>query len=622
MSYNEYSSTRGYCNCNKPPILPDKTINLQRAVDNGNRLQGVVPTQSQLIQYDNGNVVWSDLVVPTLQQVLAQGNIATDKTIELDSSNNIITTIAHNKITIDNSIDTNELTATNQTFTDVSNNTTVLNATSITIDGIGIFSATSKDITIENGTNSIVISNGSGTKSLGIRINGNIICPEYAYFLTHTPSVIPTISSATPFKITFYNNGVDILDNFVQNPNLFTSSFKTTAIYDYSGYLVVGTEAGECFYWSGSAWNKFADFNGPITSFAKSTFNNYLYIGGSFTSQDYGTVFFCNNIAVCSSGWNCFAVTNSNTGALGLNGKVNCLTESYSYTNLLFVGGDFTSDGSVAFYRFAILDFNSALYNNPYFRSIDFSHGPSGGFDGPVNTISSYSNYVFIGGAFTTATAYPLGGSEVDNYPYGVLWQHDTAGNSSTTPAFLNIGGSTGISKEVTCSYFNPGNSRFCLGFNGLSATFNNYLEFFYSSPGTLLSSFSPSSEITSIYVNYDGTYSVYFADIDGNVYRNGVLFGDSSTRGNQAITLSSQFSKICFATTLDTTDYGFYIWSLSNNIIYCNFPSPPISILYNGAPTNVTGITMSQKGSYFSMYWDGANYQYSNQNYGTFIYI
>ena len=618
MSYHEYSSP-GCCN-KKTLIIPDPTMNLQRVVDNGNRLQGLVPTQSQVIQYDNGNVVWNDLVVPTLQQVLAQGNIATDKTIELDSSNNLIhTTIAHNKITIDNTIDTNELTATNQTFTDVSNNTTVLNATSITIDGTGTFIATSNDITIENGTNSIVISNGA-TNSLGIRINGNIICPEYAYFLTHTPSIIPTISSSTPFKITFYNNGVDILDNFVQNPNLFTSSFKTTAIYDYLGSLVVGTEAGECFYWSGSAWNKFADFNGPITSFAKS--NTYLYIGGDFTSQDHTPSFPCNNIAVSSSGWNCSAVTN-NGGALGFNDKVNCLTESYSYTNLLFVGGDFTSDGSVAFYRFAILD-TTASFNNPYFRSIDFSHGPSGGFDGPVNTISSYSNYVFIGGAFLTATAYPLGGSEVDNYPYGVLWQHDTAGNSYTTPAFLNIGGSTGISKEVTCSYFNSGNARFCIGFNGLSATFNNYLEFFYSSPGTLLSSFSPSSEITSIYVNYEDVWSVYFADISGNVYRNGILFGDSSTRGNQAITRSSQFSKTCFATTLDTTNYGFYIWSLPNNIIYCNFSSPPstTSILYNGAPTNVTGVTMSQKGSYFSMYWDGANYQYSNQNYGTFIYI
>ena len=608
--------------CNKKPlIIPDPTINLQRVVDNGNRLQGVIPTQSQVIQYDNGNVVWNNLVVPTLQQVLTQGNIATDKTIELDSSNNIIhTTVAHNKITIDNSIDSNELTANNQTFTDISNNTTVLNATSITIDGIGIFSATSNDITIENGTNSIVISNGA-TNSLGIRINGNIICPEYAYFLTHTPSVIPTISSSTPFKITFYNNGVDILDNFVQNPNLFTASIKTTAIYEYSGYLVVGTEVGECFYWSGSAWNKFAEFNGPITSFAKSTFNNYLYIGGSFTSQDSGTIFACNNIAVCSSSWICFAVTNSNTGALGFNGKVNCLTESYSYTNLLFVGGEFTTNGSVAFYRFAILDFNSAFFNNPYFRSIDWSYGPSGGFDGPVNTISSYSNYVFIGGAFSTATAYPLSSvPEVDNYPYGVLWQSDSAGNSYTTPAFSSIGGSTGISKEVTCSYFNPGNSRFCIGFNGLSVTFNNYLEFVYDTPNTLLSSFSPSSEITSIYVNYDVIWSVYFADISGNVYRNGVLFGDSSTRGNQAITSSSQFSKICFATTLDNTNYGFYIWSLSNNIIYCNFPSIT-SILYNGAPTNATGITMAQKGSYFSMYWDGSNYQYSNQNYATFIY-
>ena len=60
MSYNEYSSTRGYCNYNKPPILPDTTTNLQRVVDNGYKLQGDLPLTNEVMGFNGTNVVWGN----------------------------------------------------------------------------------------------------------------------------------------------------------------------------------------------------------------------------------------------------------------------------------------------------------------------------------------------------------------------------------------------------------------------------------------------------------------------------------------------------------------------------------------------------------------------------------
>ena len=55
-----------------PPVIPTDT--LQEVIDNGDELQGSVPTLDQVIKYDGTNIVWSDLPEPTatpsLQEVI------------------------------------------------------------------------------------------------------------------------------------------------------------------------------------------------------------------------------------------------------------------------------------------------------------------------------------------------------------------------------------------------------------------------------------------------------------------------------------------------------------------------------------------------------------------------
>jgi hypothetical protein len=88
-SYNEYSSTRGYCNSTKPvPIV--NPVTLQIVVDNDDSLQGAHPTEGQTMGFDGTNVVWGDFgggTTPSLQQVMNVGSTATVSTpIELKTT--------------------------------------------------------------------------------------------------------------------------------------------------------------------------------------------------------------------------------------------------------------------------------------------------------------------------------------------------------------------------------------------------------------------------------------------------------------------------------------------------------------------------------------------------------
>jgi len=88
--------------CNKPQfIIPDPTINLQRVVNNGYKLQNNLPSQGNVIGFDNGNVVWGNFGgggTQNLSQVLTQGNTATNSIILTDGNTQSSTLTVQNGV--------------------------------------------------------------------------------------------------------------------------------------------------------------------------------------------------------------------------------------------------------------------------------------------------------------------------------------------------------------------------------------------------------------------------------------------------------------------------------------------------------------------------------------------
>jgi hypothetical protein len=265
------------------------------------------------------------------------------------------------------------------------------------------------------------------------------------------------------------------------------------------------------------------------------------------------------------------------------------------------------------------MDFNGQPFNNPYFKQIDWNYSTAGGFNGSVFTISSYSNLVFIGGSFTQAIATPFGNPELDNFQYGALWNCAPDGNSGSNPAFQQIGG--GLSTPINCSDFNPSNNLFCLGYSGNNLGYNNYLEFlFYSPSSSIQASQTPTNPIVSLLVSsYTGAWLVYTADNVGYVYENNILLGQSFTSGINGICVFSSIGKVVFATTSFASDWGFYTWT-SSQTIDCPFPTLN-TFKWFGSPNNNVGIRMYSVGAYFTLTWDGTNYQNSGQYYNVAPY-
>jgi hypothetical protein len=507
---------------------------------------------------------------------------------------------------------TNELTASTQTLKNGVNDTNVSNATSITIkdnssnhnstykynevkiNGTSTFTATPTDITIVNGIKSIAISNGDTTPPR-IQINNMFVCPEFSYYVKGD-TIIDDYSAQSPCKITYCHNGKTFPYALSPNTSLFPSSISVTAMYDFNGTLVIGTETGECYRWNGSSFEQFAKFDtGPITSFT-TTKDTYLLIGGKFTSLISHPLINCSNIALCDSGLTVVQISGSD----GFNAKVNCLKQCDTYPNLIFVGGEFSQfnpSSSAPF--FGILDFSPSP-TTPAFKPLgNFSGGSTGGFDGFVNTISNTGNTVFIGGSFTQAR-----GSDGIQYDYknGTIWQCNSDGTNANTPPFTEINGSTGISNNVVCSDYDTTNLTFCIGLLSNSTSSNVSLS------GVLTTGTSLQNPVRTIYT-YSGI--VYFGD-GVNVYSGETVIGPSSTIGVQGISYVPHLSQVGFG--INTSGNIGFNYLTPSTAIVCQLPTG--TFFYQGSSNSATAIQLNNAGSWFYLLWDGTKYQILNNQY------
>lgn len=130
-----------------------------------------------------------------------------------------------------------------------------------------------------------------------------------------------------------------------------------------------------------NADNMDGGLNGPVKALKVDPVSQLLYAGGAFTASADGMP--CNGVAVYVNGfagWDWLGLGD------GVNGTVNCMLFD---NNRLYVGGEFTSAGSVAAQNIAYLDLNTQQWHS------------LGGLDSAVNALIVYNNELYAGGKFT-----------------------------------------------------------------------------------------------------------------------------------------------------------------------------------------------------------------------------
>lgn len=121
--------------------------------------------------------------------------------------------------------------------------------------------------------------------------------------------------------------------------------------------------------------------NGTVNVITADTTSQVIYVGGSFTQSTMGTT--CNNVAAWISG---FAGWDWVPVGKGVNGPVCAML---LHNNKLYVGGEFTTAGSVAAKNVAVYDIAQGQWQA--IASLDSS----------VRALAFYNNELYAGGNFT-----------------------------------------------------------------------------------------------------------------------------------------------------------------------------------------------------------------------------
>ena len=168
----------------------------------------------------------------------------------------------------------------------------------------------------------------------------------------------------------------------------------TASQESWNGKFWVGTELGNVYYStdSGANWTLQGSYGGRIRCFCPYQSNNYMAVGGDFSSVSY------NYLVGIDSSLGSFDITISNTG---MNNSVYCLYNNTS-NSCLYIGGafdDYFGILSANYPKWITLD-----YNTNTFYSFSNNSG-NGFFGGNVLTISQdiyNSNYIIVGGDYTS----------------------------------------------------------------------------------------------------------------------------------------------------------------------------------------------------------------------------
>jgi hypothetical protein len=640
-------------------ILPDPTINLQRVIDNGDRLQGLKPSSGQLLTF-NGNLVWNDvpLTIPTLQEVLEQGYNATIP-IELDSSDNVVidnddllftaingtsklsatekdffsstTSIstAETQTFTDNS-NTLVLTAENQTFTTddytnvytatsfqlTSTGTNLITATEQLINDNGTHLMTASEQTISNSTNTssysatptqVTLTNGTDSvvlKPLSIEISSINVPAEFVGFYDDTTGNVPTIS-LNEHKITLTNKGVPVNKYFIPFEDYETNAvFPTDEVVNcmarHLNTIWFGCNS-KLYEWNGTM-SLVATFNGPIYCLTFNHYNDKLYIGGDFTTFTTTTTTTANRVAIYDG--TVQPIFWDSTLEEGLNGvcRTICFPPiTYLGKNWAWFGGDFTHTSGLT----TILNYLGCVDVDTNKISEIFNNGSSPvGFDGPVRCISNNElNNTMITGDFSTLNCVV---TTVSSIPTTVTCSKIISinwGDYNQVNDVYQMGATdtsfSGASNLINC-YCSNGSFYYVAGnFTGVDGQFNNLVRAEPTIPSGLLAEVgNPPDPVSAICFTSD---SQFFYSQSSTIVKLGKGVIGIIPNTASAIIFTG-YNKILVSTyQLSTTPA--YIWLPEPQKI-----SIPHPIWFNGIQYT-GGVLLDGKGAYCVAVYDGTDY-------------
>jgi hypothetical protein len=341
----------------------------------------------------------------------------------------------------------------------------------------------------------------------------NLYSKEQVVYLSANASA-PTATTETHLRYTAFSLGKT--PTWEQAPSITATGFIsgveniTASIPSWDGKFWVGTDVGNIYYSSdgGANWTLQSSYGGRIRVFCPYQGGSLMAVGGDFSSVSYNYL-----VGIQNTGYSSFDITGSFTG---MNAPVYALYDNTA-NSCLYIGGafdDYYGGLSATYPKWLTFDYaGSGFY--------PFSNASSNGFyGGDVLTISkdtANSNFIIVGGSYTTASA----NSAPISTPYLLTYitsnGYDLTGYFSigtilNAPVSSVISYSSGI--LVGGGFTNPlvsptwtDNYGIYITWNGSSWDLNNYI-------------FSPASFITSI--TLIPTTGVYYTNVNGNtIYAN-----------------------------------------------------------------------------------------------------
>jgi hypothetical protein len=338
---------------------------------------------------------------------------------------------------------------------------------------------------------------------------------------------------------------------FISGVENITASFPS-----WDGKFWVGTENGNIYYSSdgGASWTSQGSYGGRIRVFCPYNSNQYMAVGGDFSSVSYNYLAGINNTTYSS-----FDITGSSTG---MNAPVYAIYDNPA-NSCLYIGGAFTDYYGVlsaTYNKWITLDYNTATF-------YPFSNASSGGFFGgdvlSITKDTANSNFIIVGGSFTNLQ---VSGAPVPTpyiFTFGTSTGYDVTGYFSigtilNAPVSVVLSYPSGvyIGGQFTNPLMSPtwtDNYGMSIFWNGSSWDLSNY-------------QFSPPSPIYSI--TYIPTTGVYYTIVNGNtIWANTTLYTPTLPPfGSTFECVAYNGSNTLFATNAQTSA-GFLFYYYDQNV-------------------------------------------------------
>ena len=342
--------------------------------------------------------------------------------------------------------------------------------------------------------------------------NSNQYSKEQVAYLSSSTTA-PTGALDTNLRYTAVNLGKP--PTWEQAPSITTNGFisgveNITASYpSWDGKFWVGTDVGNVYYSSdgGASWTLQGSYAGRIRVFCPYQSNSLMAVGGEFSSVSYNYLF-----GIMNTGYSSFDITSSFTG---MNASVYTIYDNPA-NSCLYIGGafdDYYGSLSATYPKWITLDYNT---NTIYPFSNNAGNGFFGGNVLSITKDIANSNLIVVGGSFTSLSA--NGSSQFIPYlfTFGTTNGFDltsffSIGTTLNNPVNAVISYSSGVyvGGDFTNPLFSPtwtDNYGMSIVWNGSSWDLNNYI---ISSPSPISSfTFIPATGV--YYTTTNGGNSLY----------------------------------------------------------------------------------------------------------------